>query len=130
MILSEIYKKYPTQKDCIKQLERLIWNDNPKCPHCGYEKYSPVKNSNRYHCNICNVDFTVTIRSMFHKTKVDLQKWFYAIGQLLNTDQKITDRGLADEIKVTKDTAWRMINAITSQIGKSDLIYKIAQLVK
>jgi len=130
MKLSEIYNKYPTQKICIEQLENLIWADYPRCPHCGYQKYTPLRNENRYHCNICNVAFSVTVRTMFHKTRVDLQKWFYVIDQLLNTDRKITDRGLAGEINVTKDTAWRMINAVTGEIGKSELIYKIAELVK
>lgn len=129
MRLQEIYNKYPTQGDCIKLLEKLIWNDQPICPHCGYQKYSPLKNENRYHCNICNVSFSATVRTIFHKTRADLQKWFYVIDQLLNTEKKITDRGLAQEIGVTKDTAWRMTNKVVGEIGKSELIYKIAQLM-
>ncbi|WP_428330461.1 transposase [Mucilaginibacter sp.] len=130
MKLQEVYNKYPTQSDCTNLLEKLIWNNTPTCPHCGYEKYSPIKNENRYHCNICNVSFSVTVRTIFHKTRADLQKWFYVIDQLLNTDRKITDRGLADEINVTKDTAWRMIKTIVGEIGKNELIYKISQLMK
>jgi len=42
MGLIEIYNKYSTQKDCILLLEQLVWNSKPACPHCGYEKYSPV----------------------------------------------------------------------------------------
>lgn len=130
MKLQDIYNKYPTQNDCISLLEKLIWDNAPKCPHCGYEKYSPIKNESRYHCNVCNVSFSVTVRTIFHKTRADLQKWFYVIDQLLNTDRKLTDRGLAEEISVTKDTAWRMTNIITGEIGKSELIYKIANFIK
>lgn len=130
MKLQDIYNKYPTQTDCISVLEKFIWDSSPKCPHCGYQKYSPVKNENRYHCNICNVSFSVTVRSIFHKTRADLQKWFYVIDQLLNTDRQLTSRELAEEIGVTKDTAWRMINIVTGEIGKGDLVYKIATLLK
>lgn len=130
MILQDVYDKYPTQKDCVILLEKLLWNNSPICPHCNFAKFSPLKNENRYHCNICNVSFSVTVRTMFHKTRVDLQKWFFAIDQILNTDNKITDRGLALSIDVTKDTSWRMIKAITNEIGKDDLIYKIAQEIQ
>ena len=130
MSLDQIYVEYPLQADCINLLENLIWNKAPKCPHCGYEKFSPLKDENRYHCNICNVSFSVTVRTIFHKTKVDLQKWFYVIDYLLNTDRKLTDRGLALEINVTKDTAWRMVSLLTNEIGKNQLIYKIANTIK
>jgi hypothetical protein len=44
---------------------------------------------------------------MFHKTKVDLQKWFFAIRQ-----SDISVRKLAVEIGVTKDTASFMLSRI------------------
>ena len=34
MNIIEIYKKFPTQKSCIKHLEKVRWGKNPVCPYC------------------------------------------------------------------------------------------------
>ena len=64
----------------------------------------------RYHCNDCLTSYSVTAKSIFHKTKVDLQKWFLAIR--LTVQNEISARQLAKEIEVTKDTACFMVNRI------------------
>lgn len=77
----------------------------------------------RYHCNGCRCSYSVTAKTIFHKTKIDLQKWFFAIS---NTNLSI--RKLAAEISVTKDTAsfilFRIRNAIKEN---SELIQKLKQ---
>jgi hypothetical protein len=57
---------------------------------------------------------------MFHKTKVDLQKWFFAIGQT-----NMSARQLAIEIEVTKDTANFMLNRIRIASKKSSDFIKL-----
>lgn len=110
MNLNMIYKKYPTQQDCIKYLEVILWNSVPVCPYCLSNKQTPMPRELRYHCNDCRTSFSVTAKSIFHKTKVDLQKWFLAIK--LTVQHTISSRQLAKEILVTKDTACFMVNRI------------------
>ena len=69
----------------------------------------------RYHCNTCNKSYSVTVGTMFHKTKVDLQKWFYAISLIAN-NENISARQLGKEIDVTKDTAWFMMKRIKESL--------------
>lgn len=68
-----------------------------------------MKDELRYHCNSCNISFSVTVGTIFHKTKLDLQKWFLAISIVLNARKGISARQLARDIGVTKDTAWFML---------------------
>ena len=84
MNIPELYRKFPTQKDCIEHLEMVRWNSTPICPYCNSKKQTPLKNENRYHCNTCNTSFSVTVGTIFHKTKIDLQKWFLALSLILN----------------------------------------------
>ncbi len=67
---------------------------------------------NRYHCNQCNRSFSVTVGTIFHKTKCDLRKWFLAISLVLNAKKGISARQLARDIEVTKDTGWYMMMRI------------------
>lgn len=111
MNIIEIYEKFPVQLDCITFLEKIKWNNVPKCPYCNSTNATPRKgktgyNINRYHCNSCNTDFTVLIGTIFQNTKLPLQKWFLAICLILNAKKGISSRQLARDIHVTKDTAW------------------------
>jgi len=65
-----------------------------------------MKKELRHHCNTCNTTFSVTVGTIFHKTKMDLQKWFVAISLILNAKKGISARQLARDIEVNKDTAW------------------------
>lgn len=126
MNLKKIYEKYPTKKDCHCYLEQLLWNNYPQCPYCKSHKFSVLNNTYRYHCNNCNTSYSVTVNTIFHKTKIDLQKWFLAIKLIMNYGNKISSRKLAAEIRTTKDTANRIINALVDELKKSDnIILKI-----
>jgi len=110
MYLNRIYKKYPTQKDCIKHLEVIKWNSVPVCPCCQSKRQTPMPRELRYHCNNCQYSYSVIAKSIFHKTKVDLQKWFAAIPLIIQNN--ISGRQLAKYIEVTKDTACFMVQKI------------------
>ncbi len=112
MNIIQVYKLFPTQADCIKHLEQVRWNDIPVCPYCNSKKQTPLKNTLRYHCNACNRSFSVTVGTIFHKTKLDIQKWFLAISLVLNAKKGYSARALGRDIEVTKDTAWRMFMQI------------------
>lgn len=103
-----IYKKFPTQLDCIKHLEYVRWNNQPTCPYCNSKKSTKSKTDYRHHCNNCKTSYSVTVDTIFHDTKVDLQKWFLAISLLLNAKKGISSRQLARDIGVNKNTAWYM----------------------
>ena len=108
MNIVEVYKTFPTQDSCIEHLEKVKWNGKPVCPYCKSSKVSSAPKEKRHHCNNCNTSFSVTVGTIFHKTKVDFQKWFVAISLVLNAKKRISARQLARDIHVTKDTAWFM----------------------
>lgn len=82
-----------------------MWKGIPVCPYCISTNQSPLPKENRYHCNNCKTSFSVTVGTIFHKTKLDLQKWFVAINLVLNAKKGYSVRQLARDIEVTKDTA-------------------------
>jgi transposase-like protein len=124
MELNDFYSQYPTQSDCIKHLEHIVWNGSPVCPYCNSKYNTTLKNEERKHCNTCNTSFSVTVNKIFHKTKADLQKWFYAI-YLIKNGYSLTSRGLAAILGVTKDTANKMINAINKELAYNSIIIQL-----
>ena len=106
MNIIQIYKQFPDHDSCVKHLEKVRWDNIAKCPYCNSINATPVPKELRYHCNNCNTSFSVTVGTIFHKTKLDLQQWFVAISIILNAKKGISSRQLARDIDVTKDTAW------------------------
>jgi transposase-like protein len=130
MNLDSVYRKYSTQEDCYNYLEKLLWNKIPICPYCNSKKNTIIKNSKRYHCNNCNTSFSVTVNTIFHKTKIDLQKWFLAIHLIMNFEDKKSLRVLAKNINTTKDTSMRILNSVRKELNKQDsIILKIIENV-
>jgi transposase-like protein len=108
MNIIEIYEMFPTENDCLTYLEHIRWDDKPKCPYCQSQQVTPMPKEQRYHCNNCNTSFSVTVGTIFHHTRLPLQKWFLALTLILNAKKGISARQLARDLKVNKDTAWRI----------------------
>tara|TARA_R110002124_G_scaffold252236_5_gene417551 strand:- start:915 stop:1301 length:387 start_codon:yes stop_codon:yes gene_type:complete len=122
MELKDIYIKYPNRIDCVEYLEELKWKSIPFCPYCNSRNFTKVKSTIRYHCNNCNTSYSVLVDTIFKSTKLDLQKWFVAINLILVENEGLSMRKLANKIKVTKDTAWRMNNEIKKYYFEGDIL--------
>lgn len=108
MNIISIYRQFPTHEACLRHLEMIRWGDTPQCPYCKSQKSTPLPKEYRHHCNNCNTSYSVTVNTIFHKTKADLQKWFLALSLILNAKKGISARQLARDIEVNKNTAWYM----------------------
>ena len=108
MNLIEIFKKFPTQEHCIAYLEAIKWDSLPICPYCQSTSSTELIKENRHHCNSCNTHYSVTVDTIFHDTRLPLQKWFLAFTLVLNAKKGISSRQLARDIGVHRNTAWSM----------------------
>lgn len=108
MNLVEIYEKFPTQKDCIEYLEKIKWQNKPVCPYCKSTKHHSNPQELRHFCHNCKTSYSVTIGTIFHDTRLPMQKWFLAITLILNAKKGISSRQLARDLGVHKNTAWSM----------------------
>ena len=115
MSIVEIYEQFPTEKDCIAHLESIRWPNGPTCPYCESQNSTPLAGEQRHHCNACNTSYSVTVNTIFHRTHLPLQKWFLSLSLILNAKKGISARQLAREIKVNRNTGWR----ISMQIRKA-----------
>ncbi len=78
----QIFEKFSTQESCIHYLEEIRWKGTPTCPYCKSTKTAQL--GKRCRCYNCITSFSVTVGTIFHKTKIPLQKWFLAISLILN----------------------------------------------
>jgi transposase-like protein len=100
-----------------KYLEAQVWPNGRICPHCAVigEHYELKGKTNRpglYKCTDCRVPFTVTVGTVFERSKIGLHIWLQAV-YLMNTSKKgISAKQLERTLDVTYKTAWFMAHRI------------------
>ena len=122
MDLIEVMKRFPDQESCIEYLEKIRWDNEPECTHCGSKKVNTryEKDQNligRYNCQDCKASFKVTCNTLFHATKVPLQKWFVAISLMMNAKKSLSSCQLARDLKLNQKTAWSMMQKIRAEMA-------------
>ena len=119
MSIIRIYEQFPTNDDCIAHIEKIRWGGTPCCPYCNSPKITPMVKQKRHHCNNCNTSFSVTVGTIFHHTRLSLQKWFLGIAIILSAKKGLSARQLGRHLDVNKDTAWRMGMKIRNAMTQS-----------
>jgi transposase-like protein len=100
-----------------QHLEALRWPNGPECPHCGGTERNSALNgeSHRpglYFCGDCRQQFTVTVGTVFERSKVALHKWVYATHLMCASKKGISSKQLERMLGVTYKTAWFMTHRI------------------
>ncbi len=123
MNLIEVMERYPDQESCIEHLERVRWQGTPVCPKCESKdvvrkKEDGVGRVGRFHCSACKVSFKVTCGTVFHGTKIELQKWFLAICLIGNAKKSLSSHQLSRDLALNQKTAWYIMTRIRAEMAK------------
>lgn len=109
-------------------MEAQRWPDGPVCPHCGnvdQDKIGGLKGKAHrpglYQCYACNEQFTVTVGTVYERSKIPLNKWLAAIF-MLNAGKKGTSaHQIHRQLGVTYKTAWFMCHRIRESMREEGL---------
>lgn len=130
MNVSKVYKKFPTRSECISLIEKIRWNGTPRCPYCTSTSISTMQKENRHHCNKCERSFSITVKTVFHHTRVDLQKRFLFIWIMLSVKDMPSIRQIAKTIGANPNTSSymykRIKNALLNNIDR-EMMYNIIE---
>lgn len=96
------------------------------CPHCGgTEKCKKLEGAKHraglYQCGDCRKQFTVTVGTVFERSKVPLNKWLLATFLMSSSKKGISAHQLHRSIGVTYKTAWFMFHRIREAMRDGDL---------
>jgi len=97
-----------------KHLEALRWPDGPECPHCGLINATSTKGGREglFQCNSCREQFTVTVGTVFERSKVPLNKWLLCNHLLVSSKKGISAHQIHRMLGVTYKTAWFMCHRL------------------
>jgi transposase-like protein len=103
-------------------LEALRWPNGAICPHCGgTERNVRIEGKSArpglWFCGDCRSQFTVTVGTVFERSKVPLHKWVLATHLLCSSKKGMSSHQLARTLGVTYKTAWFMSHRIREAMG-------------
>ena len=106
-------------------LESIRWPDGPICPHCGViDNAAELKGKKHrpglYKCRDCRKQFSVTVGTVFERSKVPLNKWLLATHLMTSSKKGISSHQIHRNLGVTYKTAWFMTHRIRCAMESTD----------
>jgi len=107
-----------------KHLEALRWPNGPECPHCGMMDCTRLEGKSHrdglIQCNKCREQFTVTVGTVFERSKIALNKWLLANHLLCASKKGMSAKQIERMLGVTYKTAWFMMHRIREAMKPSN----------
>jgi transposase-like protein len=107
-----------TNDDAAREhLESLRWPNGPVCPHCGgIERNSALHGKSHraglYFCGDCRTQFTVTVGTVFERSKIPLHKWLLANHLICSSKKGMSAHQLHRILQITYKSAWFMAHRL------------------
>lgn len=105
-------------------LEAQRWPNGPECPHCGEhhaERITKLEGKAHregvYNCNSCRQQFSVTVGTVFERSKIPLAKWNMAVHLMAASKKGMSAKQVQRMLGVTYKTAWFMMHRIREAMG-------------
>jgi transposase-like protein len=99
-------------------LEARVWPNGPVCPHCG-STGDDVKALNGkahrpgvYQCNGCREQFTVTVKTVFERSKIPLSKWLAALFMLTASKKGVSAHQIHRSLGISYKSSWFMMHRL------------------
>jgi transposase-like protein len=109
-------------------LERRIWATGRVCPHCGRISYStPLKGEKHrpglYQCNDakCREQFTVTVGTVFERSKIPLSKWLAALFLMVASKKGVSAHQVHRMLGISYKSTWFMMHRLREAMRSGDL---------
>lgn len=99
-------------------LEARVWPQGPVCPHCGVASEHVTKlegdrhRAGLYQCNECREQFTVTVKTVFERSKIPLTKWLAALFLMTASKKGVSAHQVHRMLGISYKSTWFMMHRL------------------
>ena len=102
-------------------LETRLWPEGPICPKCGVIDQATLMKGKTtrpglYQCNACREPFTVTVGTLYERSKVPLNKWLAATHLMMASKKGMSALEIGRLLGLSKKTAWFVCHRIRESL--------------
>ena len=117
-----------TETEAREMLEAIHWPSGAVCPHCGncdkeriWELKGKATRAGLYKCKECRKQFTVTVGTIFERSKVPLADWIYVFHAMCASKKGVSALQISRELSCQYKTAWFMCHRIRYAMNEGPL---------
>jgi transposase-like protein len=130
MSLLDFQKRFPDEDRCWEYVVRLRWPKGNPCPGC-HRAMGFVATRRLFQCNPCGKQISATAGTVFHKSRIPLQKWFWAIYLMGTTSKGVSMRYLQKHLRIKNyKTMWLLGHKIRQAMVQREELYRLRGTVQ
>ncbi len=125
--MSDLYRpEFIDETKAREWLEAELWPHGPVCPHCGVvnaatQLHGKAHRPGVYQCNACREQFTVTVGTLYERSKVPLNKWLAATHLMMASKKGMSALEVGRLLKLSRKTAWFLCHRIRESLRGTTL---------
>jgi transposase-like protein len=118
---------FPDETKAREWLEARVWPNGPVCPHCGAtgDDVTALKGKAHrpglYQCSACREQFTVTVKTVFERSKIPLSKWLAALFLLTASKKGVSAHQVHRSLGISYKSAWFMMHRLREAMRQGGL---------
>jgi transposase-like protein len=121
--------EFHDEAKAFEHLERIIWNGEPVCPHCGCTaRITKVKANvekrirlGLWRCGDCKKQFTVKVGTVFEHARIPLNIMLQAVYLMTSSKKGVSAHQLHRVLEITYKSAWFLSHRIREAMRSGDL---------
>ncbi len=130
MTIQRFRRLFGDEARCWAHLRRVRWPRGFVCPRCGGGSRGYLRARRLEECRVCGYQASVTAGTIFHKTRVPLTSWFWAIYRLSQGKKGVSALQLSKEMGVSYPTAWLLAHKLRQAMADRDEGRKLRGLIE
>src|SRR5688572_22484448 len=110
-------------------LEARVWPNGAVCPHCGVTGDDVTKlegeahRAGVYQCKECRQQFTVTVKTVFERSKIPLTKWLAALFLMTASKKGVSAHQVHRMLGISYKSTWFMMHRLREAMRTGGLDY-------
>lgn len=118
-------KIYNDEDAARAHLEEQLWPDGPVCPHCQSKDATALAGKAHrkglYQCNDCREQFSVTVGTVFERSKIGLHKWVLASHLMAASKKGMSAKQIQRMLGISYKSAWFVMHRIREAMSPADV---------
>lgn len=108
-------------------LEARVWKSGRVCPKCGVVDQSTLMKGKTtraglYQCNACREPFTVTVGTLYERSKIPLHKWLAVTHLMMASKKGMSALQISRMIGLSYKSTWFLCHRIRESLRDSDTL--------
>jgi len=131
MGLLEFSARFPDELSCWEYLGKMRWPEGFKCPKCKNDTSCFLSQRKVFQCNKCKKQQSAIAGTIFHKSRVPLQKWFWCIYFMATSKKGTPILYLQGQLNIKSyHTVWLMTHKIRHAMAFRDSHYTLGGTIE